>query len=280
MRTHSIIGLLIAVSLGTPVNHARGQTTAQPAAAAIAWTDVTRDVYVGGRLDRTIQVFASEAPKRLALVEASLDRVVVLDLTSSLVGTLPKTALRISADGMAAASDAKDQMDLVGILTLPEESKYSFDFSGTSYLITPHKGLVGEVSEEEIWKDVPFWHTLMDRYRPDASAVAGFRRTADTTIIVAAGTWCGDSKRYVPQLLRALHEAGNPHLRVKVVGIANKFVEPAAFITQRNIKKVPTVIVEQNGREIGRVIETPVARTMEEDILAILNGRPNIVKEP
>lgn len=38
---------------------------------------------------------------------------------------------------------------------------------------------------------------------------------------------------------------------------------------------VPTVIVEQGGKEIGRIVETPAGRTVEEDLVAILLGRPN-----
>jgi hypothetical protein len=41
------------------------------------------------------------------------------------------------------------------------------------------------------------------------------------------------------------------------------------------ITNVPTVIVERAGREIGRVVETPAASTIEEDLAAILAGKPN-----
>jgi len=83
----------------------------------------------------------------------------------------------------------------------------------------------------------------------------------------------------VPQLLRALHEADNRHLHVRLVGIANKFVEPADFVKQHDIKKVPTIIVERDGHEIGRIIETPAAKSMEEDLAAILAGHPNARKD-
>jgi hypothetical protein len=76
-------------------------------------------------------------------------------------------------------------------------------------------------------------------------------------------------------MLKALRAAGNDKLRVKVIGIDNQFHEPMETIQQRRIVNVPTVIVERDGREIGRIVETPAAETMEEDLAAILKGKPN-----
>ena len=255
---------------------ARGQEPGQK----INWTDATRDVYVAGQVDRTIQVFYAETPKRMALVMPSLDRVIELDLDANMIGTVPKAAWQIAADRTTATSDARAVADISGPLTAVDETTYSFDFNGKAFTVMRHKGLVGDLSEAGIWNDVPIWRTLMNKYQPDAQAVAALKKNKpDATIIIAAGTWCGDSKHYVPQLLRALHEADNRHLHVKLVGIANKFVGPADFVKQRDIKKVPTIIVERNGHEIGRIIETPVAKTMEEDLAAILNGKPNLRKD-
>lgn len=256
---------------------ASGQEPAQP----INWTDATRDVYLAGQVDRTIQVFYSETPKRMALIGPNLDRTLVLDLNDNTVGTLPKAALTVAVDRTSATSSASETADFVGMLTVVDETTYSFDFAGNSILIMRHKGLVGDVTEAQIWADVPIWQTLMGKHHADEKLVAALKKyKKETTVVIAAGTWCGDSKHYVPQLLRALHDAGNPRIHIKLVGIANKFVEPADFVKQRDIKKVPTVIVERKGREIGRIIETPVASTMEEDLAAIFDGKPNARKNP
>jgi hypothetical protein len=272
MRAGLLVLLILLAGIAAPA-----QPINKPA-EQYSWTDATRDVYCAGRLDKTIQAFSLDSPKRLALVSPDLAQVILLDLEGNLAGTLPRAALRISDDRTSAVSDPGSQMDVVGMITVPEESHYSFDFGGKSYLITPHKGLVGALTEEALWVDVPIWRTLMNKYRPDSAAVAGLTQSAPATVVIAVGTWCGDSKRLVPQLLRALHDAGNPRLQVKLVGIANKFVEPAQFVSGHNIKKVPTVIVEREGKEIDRIIETPKAQTMEEDLLNILNRKPDTPK--
>ncbi|HJQ27512.1 MAG TPA: thioredoxin family protein [Blastocatellia bacterium] len=266
--------LLALLMMSVAAAHGQGQTE------TINWTDATRDVYVAGQVDRSIQVFYSETAKRMALIWPSLDRVIELDLDANMVGTVPKSAWRVAADRTTATSDASAAADIIGPMTVVDETTYSFDFNGKGIIIMRHKGLVGDVSEAGIWADVPIWRTLMNKYQPDAQAVTALKKNKpDAAIIIAAGTWCGDSKHYVPQLLRALHEADNRHLHVRLVGIANKFVAPADFVKQRDIKKVPTIIVERDGHEIGRIIETPVTKTMEEDLAAILAGHPNQRKD-
>jgi len=252
----------------------------QEQSLTLNWTDATRDVYVGGQVDRTIQVFYSETPKRMALTGPSLDRVIELDLTENMVGTTPKAVLTVAADRTSATSSVNAIADIIGVLTVIDETTYSFDYAGKTFLITRHKGIVGDVTETQIWEDVPIWQTLMGKYQPNQKAVAALKKSKqETTVIIAAGTWCGDSKHYIPQLLRALHDAGNRHIQIKLIGIANKFVEPADFVKRRDIKKVPIIIVERQGREIGRIIETPVAQTMEEDLVAIFDGKPNVRKD-
>src|SRR5581483_5170578 len=83
-------------------------TAGQEPSALINWTDATRDVYVGGQVDHTMQALYSETPKRMALVGPHLDRAVVLDLDANTVGTLPKEALNVAADRTTATSSAND----------------------------------------------------------------------------------------------------------------------------------------------------------------------------
>ena len=121
----------------------------------------------------------------------------------------------------------------------------------------------------------------MESYKPDAEALAAIRAcTADTSIIVVLGTWCPDSKNHVPKLLRALKDAKNPHLRVRLIGVTYKIKEPAALIKQFQIVHVPTVVVERAGVEIGRITENPVSPTIEQDLAAILTAKPNMPKPP
>ena len=114
----------------------------------------------------------------------------------------------------------------------------------------------------------------MEAYQPAAGAVAamkGVSKAADLTLVF--GTWCPDSKNYVPKLLKSLKAAGNDGLKVKMIGIDHDFHDPMNVIQSLGIINVPTVVISREGRELGRVIETPASNTVEEDVAAILEGK-------
>ncbi|HEX5731948.1 MAG TPA: thioredoxin family protein [Blastocatellia bacterium] len=240
------------------------------------WTDSTRDIYINGEIDRAGQLMFCEKPRRYALISSKLDRTIILDLTEKTVRTAPKEALRYGADRSTATSDATAATEPAGKYTLVDGSTYLLSHGGKSILIRSHPGLTGEVSLDKLFETVPVWRSLMESYEPKSEAVAALKASdKPAAVTVVLGSWCPDSKNYVPKMMKALGAAGNDRLQVKVIGIDNQFHEPIDIIQQRRIINVPTVIVEREGREIGRIVETPAAETMEEDLAAILKGKPN-----
>jgi hypothetical protein len=247
--------------------------------ASITWTDSTRDVFIDGGLDRAAQVLLSDAPRRIALISPRLDLAVILDTTEQTVSTSLKEFFRFAPDRASAATDAVFPMQTVGRFVNADSYTYLFSIDGRPVMFRSHAGATGEMSEQQLWETVPVWRSLMESYKPSAEAVSALKEsTADTVITVALGTWCSDSRNYVPKLMMALKTAGNDHLKLRIIGIDSQFHTPVATIQQRRLINVPTVIVERNGREIGRIVETPAADTMEEDLAAILKGRPNTHK--
>lgn len=240
------------------------------------WTDSTRDIYINGELDRAAQMIYNDTTKQYALISSKLDRAIILDTTQQTVSTASKSSFRFAADKAAATTDANLQTHPAGKYALIDTSMYLFTVDGKSVLIRSHLGITGEISTDQLFATVPVWHSLMESYQPDAGTVAMLNaQDSEAQLTVVLGSWCPDSKNYVPKLLKALWAAGNDKLKVKIVGIDNQFHEPIAAIQGRGIINVPTVIVERQGREIGRIIETPAADTIEQDLVAILNGKPN-----
>ncbi|HXG65382.1 MAG TPA: thioredoxin family protein [Blastocatellia bacterium] len=243
----------------------------------LAWNDSARDVYINGELDRAAQVLSCDTPRRLALLAAKLDHAIVLDMAGRTVHTLPKDAFRFAADHNTATSDANAPMKAIGKCALVDSYSYVFAVEGKPVVISRHLGFTGEMTEQQLWETVPVWRYLMNDYEPNAEAVAALKAVdKDTQLTLLYGTWCGDSKNYVPKLLKALKAAGNNRLKVRLIGVKSNFQEPEDAIQPRGITNVPTVLVERDGREIGRIVETPAAGTIEEDLAAILNGKPNI----
>lgn len=95
------------------------------------------------------------------------------------------------------------------------------------------------------------------------------------SIEIFMATWCGDSRREVPRFLKIMEELdfGPDKLRIICVdrGWGNYKKSPGGEENGKNIHRVPTFIFYRNGKEMGRIVETPVS-SLEEDINEILTG--------
>jgi len=96
---------------------------------------------------------------------------------------------------------------------------------------------------------------------------------AGKSITIFMGTWCGDSKREVPRVLKMLECCNFPGANLTMIMVSNKDSlykkSPQHEEAGKNIVRVPTIIIEQKGVEIGRIIEFPII-SLEKDLLAIL----------
>ena len=92
--------------------------------------------------------------------------------------------------------------------------------------------------------------------------------------VIFMGTWCGDSKREVPRMFKILDFCGvkSSHIKLTMLNNADSFYKqsPAHEEYGMNIHRVPDLIVLENKKEIGRIIESPVT-SLEKDLLAIMN---------
>jgi thiol-disulfide isomerase/thioredoxin len=90
---------------------------------------------------------------------------------------------------------------------------------------------------------------------------------------VFLGTWCGDSKREVPRFYKVLDAAKFHENQLQVIAV-NKTEEsykqsPNHEEKGLNIHRVPTFIFYKNGKEVNRIVESPV-ETFERDIHEII----------
>jgi hypothetical protein len=227
-------------------------------APPLEWRLATRDVYVEGRLDPTVRVYSCRDARLMALLREDWDRAILAHFDGA-VGSAPATAFTFQRHGTRAESmafdlpktaTAKDSLTEVG------DVGYLLRAQGKTLLITAHQGQAGALSQEELWRIAPLWRQLKDAYEPDQEAISALRSITDEVELeVAFGTWCGDSRRDVPALLRTLEEADNPNITLRLVGLARGFEEPGHYIRQNKLTNVPTIMVRKKGAEIGRYVE-------------------------
>jgi thiol-disulfide isomerase/thioredoxin len=111
-----------------------------------------------------------------------------------------------------------------------------------------------------------------DAYALNKEAIQVINNDSENlSIKLFMGTWCGDSRREVPRIYRILDAAGFDESRLTLINLNREKNSPGEEEVGLNIHHVPTVILYNNGNEIGRIIESPV-QLLEEDMAAILNG--------
>ena len=92
-------------------------------------------------------------------------------------------------------------------------------------------------------------------------------------IDIFLGTWCGDSKWGVPHMLKILEAANFDTSNLAIVCVSNEAEmykkSPQGEEIGRNIRRVPTIIIYEKNKEIGRIIESPIV-SLEKDLLKIL----------
>ena len=139
--------------------------------------------------------------------------------------------------------------------------------------------LIGSVNRADL-KTPPYsewFDSQYSRYQPESAIVLKLRPLLGGVSIEAYfGTWCGDSRRQIPRLARLLDAAGVAEDRLSLVALSDRAMEfkrsPGHSEGKRYVHRTPTIVIIRDGREIGRIVETP-ALSLETDLLAILEGR-------
>lgn len=108
-------------------------------------------------------------------------------------------------------------------------------------------------------------------YEVDSTSLAKISdKIKNTDITIVMGTWCSDSREQVPRFYKILDYLHYPSDRVKLIMVGRDKKGRDDEIAGLNIHLVPTFIFYHDGKELGRIVESP-AETLEKDVLRILN---------
>jgi hypothetical protein len=89
-------------------------------------------------------------------------------------------------------------------------------------------------------------------------------------IKVVLATWCGDSKDQVPRFFKMIDEISNSKIQISEIICLDRAKTAPDFDNKKyKIERVPTFIIYQGVKEMGRIVETPQI-SLEEDFLQIL----------
>ncbi len=110
-------------------------------------------------------------------------------------------------------------------------------------------------------------------YPPDTAILQDtqMQLLKNVEIIVIIGTWCSDSQRETPRFVKILNYLEYNTKDIIAIGVNQNKKAPYTEVDELNIQYVPTIIFKYEGKEIGRIIESP-EESLEQDMLTIISS--------
>jgi len=137
---------------------------------------------------------------------------------------------------------------------------------------------IGATTAERLLAIVPGYSERKSDYQPDVSELEFMASSIkpEDRMEVYLGTWCPDSLREVPKLLKivdVLRDRFGKPLPVSYVGVDRSKQKPPALVAGKSIEKVATFIYYRGDDEVGRIVERPTSPLFEDDLLALFAKR-------
>ena len=148
--------------------------------------------------------------------------------------------------------------------------------SSTKKATTSSTELIGEITvrdiQESIHKD--WFNNELYTYPVDTETLDDLlnnpERLKSMSVTIYMGTWCSDSQREVPRFYNILRFLNVTDF--KIIGMDLDKKTPKKLEKGMKIKYVPTFIIYENGKEINRIIESPV-QSLEKDLISIVQAK-------
>ncbi|MGB1393410.1 MAG: tetratricopeptide repeat protein [Flavobacteriaceae bacterium] len=100
----------------------------------------------------------------------------------------------------------------------------------------------------------------------------------NTTVDIYLGTWCGDSKKWVPQFIKLWDELGLKRSQLRLIGLYNDEtrykIAPNGEEQGKQIHRVPAFIFKSNNVEYARIVESP-KNDLVTDVAQLALGFPS-----
>lgn len=130
--------------------------------------------------------------------------------------------------------------------------------------------LTGAVEVQKLVTELPEFSSGYQSYQVETDALAPIKAVKKATeIVVIIGTWCPDCHRETPRFIRIMEQVANPNIQVRYIGVDRQKQDPEGLAAQYDFQRIPTFIVLQDGKEMGRIVERPEV-SLEQDLAKIL----------
>ena len=125
---------------------------------------------------------------------------------------------------------------------------------------------LGDISHAELLERHEVFKRNYDAYEVTAG-IDGL--PADLKVKILFGTWCHDSEREVPRMLKLLAASGVKEDNISLISLDIRKEEPEGRAKALDVRFTPTFIFFSDDVELGRIIERPV-ESLQSDIAAMV----------
>lgn len=141
--------------------------------------------------------------------------------------------------------------------------------------------IIGETNKRDILKSEhsSWFNEVYSSYTPKSETIEELThifKKNDFQVDVYFGTWCSDSQREVPKLIKLLEESQFNFKYLNLIGVDRDKIIPGITEEKQeelNVFNVPTIIVYQEDKEVNRFVEY-AQESLEEDLLKIFSKTP------
>lgn len=134
--------------------------------------------------------------------------------------------------------------------------------------------LVGKVSYAQMVQYTEAWFNKeYDFYRINEERLEKIKPLLkDKRVVLIMGTWCEDSQREVPGMMKILNQAGFNTTEMEIIAIDEDKRTKEGLEKAYNLAYIPALIFFEGEKEINRIVEFPI-NSLEQDMLDILSGK-------
>ena len=140
----------------------------------------------------------------------------------------------------------------------------SMSCNSTKQPPTKTRPLTGMISASQLIHEYPKFNSVYEQYQPSSAEITAVKSLSGMSVIVLFGTWCHDSVREVPRLLKLLDLSGVELESLSLHGVNYNKQEPTNLHQQYDLRYTPTIILLQGEDELGRIVEKPVVSLGED----------------
>ena len=127
---------------------------------------------------------------------------------------------------------------------------------------------LGDISQAQLLERHEMFKRNYDAYEVTAG-IDGL--PADMQVKILFGTWCHDSEREVPGMLKLLAASGVKEENISLISLDIRKEEPEGRAEALGVRFTPTFVFYSGSQELGRIVESPTV-SLRDDVIAIASA--------